>query len=217
MTTKITQARGRERRRILLAAAEELLETHQLDELNLSAVASRAGVPKGSAYHFYRDIYDLYAELAAGIGEAMAEILDGYSLDHCRSWSDIVGGMLAHGGAYLDAKASRRQLIWGAKSPSEIKRSDRNNDRRLSRVILDRVMEHYDVPEFPRREEIFYHAVEIADLMFCLCMLEHERLTQEAVADAQKGAIAYLRLYLPEHLPPREAAVLRFSEAVDNP
>lgn len=197
---RATQARGRARRRLLLDAAETLLETHQLDELTLSMVAAHAGVSKGSAYHFYKDITDLYAELAGAIGDDMAQVLRDFPVAPEDEWADIVRKALVSGSAFLDAKASRRQLIWGPRSPSHIKRSDRANDRRLGAAILGRVGENFDVPDFPRREEIFYHAVEIADLLFCLCMLDHARLTAEALSDAQRAAIAYLRIYMPAEL-----------------
>jgi AcrR family transcriptional regulator len=200
------QERGRIRRQKLLDTAADLLEEIPLNELNLGHVAKAAEVPKASAYHFYKDIFDLYSELSARVGEELDAVLREFPLRETNGWRGIVADALAHGAAFLNERAFRRQLIWGAKVPMDIKRSDRNNDRRIARTLLARIQELYLVPEIPRREEIFYQAIEIADLLFCLCMLDNARLTDRALADAQTAATAYLGVYLPSELPHRELA-----------
>jgi AcrR family transcriptional regulator len=198
---RITQKRGRIRRQKLLEAAEHLLENHPLDALTLGAVAKEAGVPKASAYHFYSDIFSLYAELSKAIGEELEALLRAMPIRQSAGWECVFSDVLEQGALFLDGKASRRELIWGSKVPLDIKRSDRQNDRKISKAILDRLIEIYNMPDFPRREEIFYQAIEIADLIFCLSMLDHGRLTKQAITDAQRAAIAYLRTYLPSELP----------------
>jgi len=57
--------RGIARRDKLLESARELLRTREMDEISLGDVAKHAKVPKGSAYHFYSNIVDVYASLVA--------------------------------------------------------------------------------------------------------------------------------------------------------
>ncbi|MBG6120451.1 MULTISPECIES: TetR/AcrR family transcriptional regulator [unclassified Sphingobium] len=196
-----TQERGRIRRQKLLDAAESLLDQFSLDELNLGDVARAADVPKASAYWFFKDIFDLYSELSTRIADELDTVLSKFDADPAAGWRGIVSEALMQGAAFLDDRSFRRQLIWGSKVPLELKRSDRNNDRKIARIIIARIEEHFVVPEIPRREEIFYQAIEIADLMFCLCLLDHPRLTDQALTDAQTAAIAYLSVYLPLEMP----------------
>ena len=63
-----TQARGRERREKMLRAATELLSEKELSEISFNDVAALAGIPKGSAYHFYANVMELYAELTEQLG-----------------------------------------------------------------------------------------------------------------------------------------------------
>ena len=68
-------ARGIERRKVLLESARALLAERDLDEISLGDVAVRAGVPKGSAYHFYGDIQELYAALLVQLQQELIAVL----------------------------------------------------------------------------------------------------------------------------------------------
>ena len=67
------RAPGIVRRKRLLAAARALLSHRDLDEIGLADVARAARIPKGSAYHYYGDILDLYVQLIAVMGEEMLQ------------------------------------------------------------------------------------------------------------------------------------------------
>jgi hypothetical protein len=62
---------------------------------------------------------------------------------------------------------------------------------------------HFEVPRFPRQNEVFFYVTEIVDLMFTLSVIKHDRITEDMVAEAKKAGKAYLRIYLPEELPKR--------------
>src|SRR3984957_11542826 len=63
------RAPGIVRRKRVLAGARALLAHRDLDEIGLADVARAARIPKGSAYHYYGDILDLYVHLIALMGE----------------------------------------------------------------------------------------------------------------------------------------------------
>ncbi|TNF01894.1 MAG: TetR/AcrR family transcriptional regulator [Sphingomonadales bacterium] len=198
------QARGRLRRQQLLDAARLLLETHELDELSLGDVAAQAGVPKGSAYHFFDNISSVYAGLSAAMGQELLDdqlrLMDG----PINSWMDVVGVAIDRGVNFFNTHKAARQLLLGPKSPPEIKRSDRNNDYEIGRSFQLNIGRYFQLPVFPDRDRIFYHAVEIADLMFCLSVSDDGIITPEMCEEAKKVACAYLGLYIPAFLPPKE-------------
>ncbi len=201
-TRSPTQARGRLRRQILLAAARELLETHDLDALSLADVAAHAGVPKASAYHFYANVHQLYGDLSRVIAVELREDQFQPIETAVAGWQDVMAAAIERGAAFFNASTAARQLILGPKSPPEIKRSDRQADYELARSIQAQIGLRFILPELPGRDDLFFRAVEIADLMFCLSVLDHDRITDAMLDEARKAAVAYLGLYLPSILPP---------------
>jgi AcrR family transcriptional regulator len=198
------RAPGIARRARLLLAARQLLRTRDLDRLSLADVAARARIPKGSAYHYYDDILDLYAQLLAIIDEELLEDarrpLRGESIE---CWADVVSTLVHRAVRYYAADPAARQLILSAKVPPELKLRDRQNDIQIGNVFVQHIEERFDLPPHPRRTAVFYRAVEIADLMFSLSFLEHGRITREMTGEAVRAMVGYLGGYLPSVLPRR--------------
>jgi AcrR family transcriptional regulator len=197
------RVRGIERRHKLLAAARELLETHELDAISLGDVAALADVPKGSAYHFYADIKDVYSALLSQIEEEMLQEHRAPIPGPVRTWQDIVRTLIERGEKYFERDAAARQLLIGPKTPPELKMQDRRNDLSLARVFEDQVASWFELPQVEQRSVIFFRALEIVDLMFCLSIIEHKRITPDMSQEAKRAAIAYLESYFPKKLPKR--------------
>jgi AcrR family transcriptional regulator len=193
--------RGIARRDELLAAAERLLESREMDTISLGDVALQANVPKGSAYHFYRNIVDVYASLVALHDKELQALMSAPIRSRIRTWSDVVDVLLQRAGEFYLRRPSARQLLVGPKTLPELKMRDRQNDVVIGRIFEDQVANFFVLPAIPNRSEIFFRSVEIADLMFCLSMLRHGVIIEEMTEEAKRGAIAYLRSYIPEKLP----------------
>lgn len=196
-----TQARGRVRREQLCAAALECMEIIPIDVLTLSDVAQRAAVPKGSAYHFYANIQELYAELVADFGAEGCEAILLAEDVRVESWHDVVRLCIEQGVDHLNASPVGRHLVLGPKVPMELKWSDRRNDVKLGKVMCAQIERYFEVPDFPGRDEKFFYAIELADLLFCLSVAEHGRVTDAMRSEGVRAACAYLGLYLAPCLP----------------
>jgi AcrR family transcriptional regulator len=197
------RVRGIARRELLLSAARELLEERELDELSLGDVAARAGVPKGSAYHFYDDIEDLYAALLTLTEE---EILRAHRLpitEPVREWPDVIRILIQRGVAFYNSNRPSRQLQIGPKTPPALKLRDRRSDFALGAIYQQQLGAAFEMPDLPDAAQVFFRAVEIADLMFGLSVLESGRITEPMGAEAERAFIAYLGTYLPANLPRR--------------
>ena len=200
----VFRARGIARRARLLAAARNLLGATDLDALSLADVAAAARIPKGSAYHYYRDIMDLYAQLLTAIDEDMYEQLRRPLPEApIRTWSDIIDALVRRGVSYFARDPAARQLILSPKAPPELKLRDRQSDVRLGAVFAEHIAAHFVLPAHYLESPIFFRAVEIADLMFSLSVLEHGRITREMTDEAIGAVSAYLRTHLPAALPRR--------------
>lgn len=203
---KAPQARGLERRRRLLESARTLLASHDLDDLTLSDVAAHARMPKGSAYFFYADIGDLYAALQAVHQQELIETLQQPIRKPIRRWQDVVAALNARGMAYYESNPAARQLQIGPKTSPDLKLRDRRSDERLGKLFEQHVDTFFVLPAIRERASVFFRAVEIADLMFSLSVIEHGTITRAMCAEADRACIAYLESYLTESLPRRRSA-----------
>jgi AcrR family transcriptional regulator len=204
------RAPGIVRRKRLLDAARALLSHRDLDEIGLADVARAARIPKGSAYHYYADILDLYVQLIAVMGEEMLQDvrrpLRGRAPE---CWPDIVASLVRRGAHYFVQNRAARQLLIGPKTPPALKLKDRQSDKRIARLFEEQIGRSFVLPALEDRTAIFFRAVEIADLMFGLSMLEHGAITRRMTEEAVRGVVGYLRAHLPEKLPRRGAGRLR--------
>ena len=195
------RVRGIARRKVLLEAARSLLEEHELDEISLGDVAAKAGVPKGSAYHFYDDIRDLYAALLAETEEELLAAQRRPITEPIRRWPDVVRVLIHRGVTFYDSNPASKQLQIGPKTPPELKLRDRRSDVTLGAIYQEQLGTFFELPPIPNLPQIFFRSVEIADLMFCLSVLETNAITEEMSDEAARASIAYLSTYLPEKLP----------------
>jgi AcrR family transcriptional regulator len=198
------RVRGIARRDKLLESARELLRTRDLDAISLSDVAKHAKVPKGSAYHFYSNIVDVYASLVALHDKDLQALMSAPIRKRVKAWPEIVEILLDRAAVFYFRNPSARQLLVGPKTLPELKMRDRQNDVLIGKVFEDHVTASFVLPSLPQRSEIFFRAVEIADLMFCLAMLSHGEITDEMTSEAKRAANAYLASYIPAALPRRK-------------
>jgi AcrR family transcriptional regulator len=197
-----TRARGMERRERLMAAAATLLILVPIEDISLAVVAKRAGIPIGSTYHFYTKINELFAAMAdRWHAELTVTLSEPYTGTEAVSWQAIVETSIMRAVALYNQRPDGRQLILSEKTSSDIKHADRSNDQAIGQVMIDLIAQHFDLPEFPGRVDVFFYGVEIADLFFTLSNIRHGKITEEFCAEAQRAVVSYLRNYLPLHLP----------------
>ena len=203
-----TQARGRVRREQLIEAAKHLLDGHALEDISLADIAQAAGIPKGSAYHFFENAKAVFEALAVRFGEELDESLtQPYELDSDDNWQVIISQAVDRARAIYDVSPAYRQLIIGGNAPPDIKLSDRGNDEVVGEILMSAISRYFVLPEIPRATHIFFYAVEVMDLFLMLSMRQENRITDEMIAECKKAALAYLRVYLPSELPRRAAPV----------
>jgi AcrR family transcriptional regulator len=200
-STRTLRRPGIRRRASLLAAARGLLETRDIDQISLADVARAAGIPKSSAYHFYADIVDLYVNLLAELDREMVEDLAAPLRTRIDSWQDIVAELLRRGVRFYATNGAARQLSINPRAPPELKLRDRRNDVALAKLFESHIRARFTLPRIRHCTTVFFHAVEIADLMFSLSFLEHGVITAQMAAEARRATVGYLRNYLPERLP----------------
>lgn len=190
-----TQARGRERRAALLAAARLLLSDKPLDSLSLGSIADQAGIPVSSAYHLFPDLPSLFKDLSRDLAIEMAA--ETSQLPQAPGWEALVRLYLDRCRDAFNADGALRQLMLGSKTPPEIKHAACREDHRFGRALLAVANRQFDLPGADRLEDKFFKAILIADVMFSLSVADHGSVTRPALEEAQAASVAYLRLFLP--------------------
>ena len=194
-------ARGIERRKRLLDAARALLSERELDDISLGDVAGRAGVPKGSAYHFYEDIGDLYASLLVNLQTELIDDQKRPIRSRIRRWQDVITVLTRRAMEHYNANPASLQLQIGPKTPPELKLRDRQSDETIGHLVEQHIATRFALPAIPNRVDVFFRAVELADVMFTLSVLDSGSVTNEMCAEAARAMTAYLETYLPSDLP----------------
>jgi AcrR family transcriptional regulator len=178
---------GIARRAQLLQAARSLLESQELDQLSLGDIAAAAKIPKGSAYHFYDDIKDLYASLLTSLEEELLAILNAPLRGKVSGWQHVVEMLNERGVGFYAGNRASTQLQIGPKVPTDLKLRDRQNDAAVGKIYESHIDNLFELPALPARSTIFFRAVEIADLMFSLSVLEHGHITSEMATEATRA------------------------------
>lgn len=194
------RVRGLARRERLLSAARALLDEREMDEISLGDVAARAGVPKGSAYHFYDDIKDLYTALLALTEEEILKTQVLPITEAVREWPDVIRILLRRAVEFYNSNRPARQLQIGPKTHPELKLHNRRSDLAVGDICQQQLSAFFELPQLPQASQVMFRAVEIADLMFSLSVLESGRITPEMAAEAERAVIAYLGTYFPTKL-----------------
>jgi len=201
-----TQRRGDSRRRDLLQAAGELILRHPLRDLTYAGVCKRAGVPVGSAHHFYPDLDAIYLALLeehrAAKDEALFKPIPA-RLRH--SWQAVIGCLVDRAVRYHRAHPVVTKLAIGGETPPNIKLWDRQADRARAALSMQVLGQLFVLPDGIEVAHAAFVTTEIVDTVLMLSMIEHGRLTPLHVRLAKAAAIGFLMMHLGPTLPVRDA------------
>ena len=192
-----TRKRGRERRKLLLKATYDLLCVRPVEEISFRDIADRAGVPEGSAYHFFANRFDLFSALTEELSDQFIEAhRRKVPPSRLESWQSLAEHLIDVGAKVYAENPPARQLLIGGKTPPEVKQADRLNDRAVGNVMYEVFAEHFELPETDEMRRAFYYFIEITDLIFTLSVIEHGEITIEMLAEAKRAGTGYLGTYL---------------------
>ncbi len=204
-----TQRRGDHRRERLLRAASELIERHSLREITYAGVCKSAGVPVGSAHHFYPDLDSIYLALLDKHRAAKdAALFKPIPARSRTSWQAVVGCLIDRAVRYHRAHPVVTKIAIGGETPPDIKLWDRKADWVRAAASMRLLDQLFEVPKLRDGERDSFIATEIIDTVLMLSMIESGRLTAAYVRLAKTAAIGFLAMKLGPRLarkrvPPR--------------
>ncbi len=188
-----TQRRGDARRERLLRAAHVLLQTQDFRRLRFVAICKRAGIPHGSARHFYPDLDALLQGLLMDLGRRHDEFLARpLPAAATRSWRALVNCLIERSARFQRRNPVLAKLTIGGYMPPELKRLDRDADLDRARFLLRRLDEFFVLPRLKNNERMAYYAIEVVDTAFMLSMRENGKVTPWWVKRAKDAATSVL-------------------------
>jgi len=192
-----TRKRGRERRKLLLKATSDLLCVRPVEDISFRDIADEAGVPEGSAYHFFANRFDVFSALAEELSDQFIEAhRRKVPPSRRKSWQALAEHLVDVGAKVYAQNPPARQLLIGGKTPPEVKQADRLNDRAVGNVMYEVFAEHFELPETDEMRKAFFYFIEITDLIFTLSVIEHGEITAGMLAEAKRAGTGYLNTYL---------------------
>ena len=204
VTARPMRRRGIARLNRLLDATERLLERHDEQEVSLARIAAEAGVPLPSVYHFFPNRNVAFEALALRFNEEIyRRSIEPLDDPPPASWQELLERKHIRAAAFQNGRAAALRLFLGAGVSVAIRQADFAGNARLARSRARMFEAYFQLPFLPDFEKRLEVATAINDGIWSLSYGRHQRITEEFRAEATAAAIAYLRAFLPEYLPPR--------------
>jgi AcrR family transcriptional regulator len=199
-----SRGRGVRRYAALLDATSELLLTEAPDAIGLYQIAERAGVPPASVYHFFPTKEAAYVALASRCCEELLEVhrrpIEARSI---KSWQDLYRIDVRRAMEFYNSYPPYLKIIYGGYGGVDAHNVDKVLALFFSSSSYDRFDRIFHMPAMSEPEKKFEIRVGILDSVWQISVRRHGRITEEYFEESVKAAIAYSRLYLPDHLEPR--------------
>lgn len=203
-----SRGRGVLRYAALLDATAELLEEHAPDSIGLYQIAERAGVPPASVYHFLPTKEAAYVALASRCSEELLEIhrrpIEARAI---KSWHDLYRIDARRAMEFYNGSQPYLKIIYGGYGGVDANHVDKVLALSFSCSSYDRLNRIFHMPVISEPEKKFEIRLGILDSVWQISVRRHGYITEEYFEESVKAAIAYGRIYIPDHLEPRELLI----------
>lgn len=201
MVNRPLRARGIRRVEQLLDATERLLSRSAQEEVNLAGIATEAKVPLPSVYHFFPNRNAILVALAGRYHRELAAFANEPLDPEPETWQETVRVRQVKGARYLNEHPAALRLFMGAGLSVEVRTLDLRGNATLAESRAADMRERFECSGLGNLEYWLAVSIGLMDGIWAISYAEHGRITDDYVTESSRAAIAYLRCYLPEHLP----------------
>jgi AcrR family transcriptional regulator len=139
-----TQARSRQRLRLVLDAAEEVMANDGADALTTTRIAEVAGIPVGSVYHYFPDKETIAEALAVRYWSDFEDLVAAVAeADERAPFEDAAGAVLDALAAGFRARPGFRALWYGGLRTERIRDVTRPTRSAVARSVQRMLRVHY--------------------------------------------------------------------------
>jgi len=196
-----SRGRGIARFTALVDATEALLLKHDPNEIGLYQIASHAGVPPASVYHFFPTKEAAFKALADRIAAKILEIhrrpIDARAIG---TWMDLFRIDARRAMEFHNASRPAIKIYYGAYAGVEAREVDKVLVHKISTANYDRLNRIFYMPQLNEPGRMFEVRIGILDAVWELSVRQHGYITEQYFEESCRAVIAYTRLYMPEHL-----------------
>lgn len=197
------RSRGQARFNTLLDAAQTLLSRDETRDISLGDVADVANVPLPSLYHFFTNRNSLLLALARRHLDALTD-LSTQRLDlRPVTWQELVCRRQSLTAEYLNAHPDAMRLFMGAGVSAEVRMLDLRGNLMAAGRRAAEMRGLFDCTGLAGLDGWMSYHISLTDGIWAQSWGVTRRITGDAILEANRAGVAYLRVYLPELLPPR--------------
>lgn len=195
-----TQARARARVEKILTAATELIERTGSDQLRMSEIAARAGVPIGSLYQYFPDKASIVRTLAERI---MLRVREGLreSLADVESVEDALGRLdnLLEGYYAMFLMEPVTRDIWsGTQSDKDIQDMDIEDSRENARIVAGALKPFVPKKEHARLDTVCFLLMQLTGAAVRLAIAVDRKEGDRLVAEYGRMLRLEYEAFLPD-------------------
>lgn len=196
--------RGKKRLEHLINATAAVLTRAPDGEISLADIAQESGVPLASVYHFFPN---RIAALVALAGRHHAQLVQSARANDVLegNWQDYVHTWHRRGAAYLNAHPDALRLFMGAGVSVEVRRLDLGGNERIADAHADQLRSAFRCDGLDDLEHYLKVAAGVLDGVWAVSYADHGTITPLYLEEGSRAVTAYLRCYLPDRLPLRQA------------
>ena len=205
-----SQERSKQRWEIILSAVETLLETVNIEDLTHAEIAAATGVSRASVHYHFPTVSSLQFQIGrrydARLAVVMQRLREEAGERPIASWHDWmrIEAVAAH--AWFNAHRPACEALLGPLLTRENRVAGMEDNARVGSSKLQNLCRLFIVPNPAALEPIFQYQVEMTDLFWSASYQRRGFIDDSALEEAIRATIGYLRNFLPDVLPRREAS-----------
>jgi len=195
--------RGDLRRKKLIRAAADLVESTPVSKIRLSDVAKKAGIPLASARHFYKNKHEmLLAILGAAYPDWFETLRSKAFSAQPESWQELSDTLVDATVAFWERHPVVMKILRGSLA-GELARAEIRGDKDFSAPFVRALFAaHFEIPTISDdAPDVFLIYTKLIDSVFSIGIFEHGGITDRFIEEAKSVARGYLSLYFPRYLP----------------
>ena len=199
------RADSKARFQLLMQAIEKLLLEHGPSDITIQMIADEARMPTATVYHFFPSVdAAMFAQARVYIERFEKLSAAGTPAHERRSWQGCwrVGSQRAR--ELYTSNVACMRLLLGPDVPRDIQTYDSEFNVRLGRICAGQFHEYFATPAIEGLEAICTNAIEISDTFWRMSFERHGTITDALFDESMRAVVAYLRIYLPDELVPRD-------------
>jgi AcrR family transcriptional regulator len=201
------QERSRRRHEEILQAAESLLETINIEDLNHAEVAKKANISKPSVHYHFPTISALQFAIGRRHDALIDQILDesherltAMRVPTWQEWIRIEAGLARD---YFNSCRPACEALLGPLLNRENRLAGMQTNRRVGLSKLHNLHRIFEIPNPASLEAAFQYNGEMYDLFWSGSYQLRGHIDEEAFEESVRAVIGYLRNFLPDVLPMR--------------